>query len=148
MKIIDHPRLGVKDIINIINFLLNVSIKKNVFNRCAIFVMEKILNEFYPNIKDQDQIKSISTILIAHINQVLDICLLNENEDINNEYLLEMSYIIIQYNIEEVKLAVKDKIKEFAKKYYNKYGTHSEICLGMLKKFEDFSNILNEIEKN
>ena len=148
LKIIDHPRLGVKDIINIINFLLNVSIKKNVFNRCAIFVMEKILNEFYPNIKDQDQIKSISTILIAHINQVLDICLLNENEDINNEYLLEMSYIIIQYNIEEVKLAVKDKIKEFAKKYYNKYGSHSEICLGMLKKFEDFSNILNEIEKN
>ena len=98
LKIIDHPRLGFKDMINIINFLLNVSMKKNVFNRCAIFVMEKILTELYQNLKDQEEIKSISTLLISHINQVLDICLLNENEDINNEFLLEMSYIIIQYN--------------------------------------------------
>ena len=147
LKIIDHPRLGVKDIINIINFLLNVSIKKNVFNRCAIFVMEKILTELYQNLKDQEEIKSISTLLISHINQVLDICLLNENEDINNEFLLEMSYIIIQHNIEDVKQSVKDKILEFAKKYFNKYGEHSEICLGMLKKYDDFSNILEEIEK-
>ena len=147
LKIIDHPRLGFKDIINIINFLLNVSMKKNVFNRCAIFVMEKILTELYQNLKDQEEIKSISTLLISHINQVLDICLLNENEDINNEFLLEMSYIIIQHNIEDVKLSVKDKILEFAKKYFNKYGEHSEICLGMLKKYDDFSNILEEIEK-
>ena len=147
LKIIDHPRLGFKDIINIINFLLNVSIKKNVFNRCAIFVMEKILTELYQNLKDQEEIKSISTLLISHINQVLDICLLNENEDINNEFLLEMSYIIIQHNVEDVKLSVKDKILEFAKKYFNKYGEHSEICLGMLKKYDDFSNILEEIEK-
>ena len=147
LKIIEHPRLGFKDIINIINFLLNVSMKKNVFNRCAIFVMEKILTELYQNLKDQEEIKSISTLLISHINQVLDICLLNENEDINNEFLLEMSYIIIQHNIEDVKLSVKDKILEFAKKYFNKYGEHSEICLGMLKKYDDFSNILEEIEK-
>ena len=147
LKIIDHPRLGFKDIFNIINFLLNVSMKKNVFNRCAIFVMEKILTELYQNLKDQEEIKSISTLLISHINQVLDICLLNENEDINNEFLLEMSYIIIQHNIEDVKLSVKDKILEFAKKYFNKYGEHSEICLGMLKKYDDFSNILEEIEK-
>ena len=69
-------------------------------------------------------------------------------ENFNNEFLLEMSYIIIQHNIENVKQSFKDKILEFAKKYFNKYGEHSEICLGMLKKYDDFSNILEEIEKS
>ena len=146
-KIIDHPRLLFKDIINIINFLLNVSIQKNMFNRCTIFVMEKILNDFYPKLEDPEQIDSLVQIFISHINQVLEICLNNEKEDINNEVYLEMSYTIIKYGIEDVNSSVKDKIFEFAKKYYNKYGTHSGICLGMLKKYEDFSRILIEIEK-
>ena len=146
-KIIDHPRLQFKDIINIINFLLNVSIQKNMFNRCTIFVMEKILNDFYPKLEDPEQIDSLVQIFISHINQVLEICLNNEKEDINNEVYLEMSYTIIKYGIEDVNSSVKDKIFEFAKKYYNKYGTHSGICLGMLKKYEDFSRILIEIEK-
>ena len=146
-KIIDHPRLQFKDIINIIHFLLNVSIQKNMFNRCTIFVMEKILNDFYPKLEDPEQIDSLVQIFISHINQVLEICLNNEKEDINNEVYLEMSYTIIKYGIEDVNSSVKDKIFEFAKKYYNKYGTHSGICLGMLKKYEDFSRILIEIEK-
>ena len=146
-KIIDHPRLGVKDVVNVVNFLLNVSKKKNEFNRCAIFVMEKILNDFYPKLEDPEQLDSLNQLFISHINQVLDICLNNEKVGINNEFLLEMSYTIIKYEIEDVNSSVKNKIFEYAKKYYNKYGAHSGICLGMLKKYEDFSRILIEIEK-
>ena len=145
-KIIDHPRLSAKDVVNIVNFLLNVSIKKNAFNRCAIFVMEKILNDFYPKLEGQEEVESLSQLFISHIDQVFDISLNNKGRDINNEVLLEMSYIITQYDIPNVNSSVKNKIIEFAKKYYNKYGTHSNICLAMLKKFEDFSSILNDIE--
>ena len=91
--------------------------------------MEKILNDFYPKLEDPEQIDSLVQIFISHINQVLEICLNNEKEDINNEVYLEMSYTIIKYGIEDVNSSVKDKIFEFAKKYYNKYGTHSGICL-------------------
>ena len=145
-KIIDHPRLSAKDVVNIVNFLLNVSIKKNAFNRCAIFVMEKILNDFYPKLEGQEEVESLSQLFISHIDQVFDISLNNKGRDINNEVLLEMSYIITQYDIPNVNSSVKNKIIEFAKKYYNKYGTHSNICLAMLKKFEDFSSTLNDIE--
>ena len=146
VKIIEHPRISVKDIVNIINFLLNVSLNNSLFNKCAIFVMEKILNDFFPSIEDKEQLEKLSEAFISHINQVIDICMNNEAEDINNEILLEMSYIIIQHEINNVNISVKSRIIEFSKKYYNKYGTHSNICLEILKKYEDFSNIIMEIE--
>ena len=145
-KIIDHPRIEFKDIVNIVNFLLNVSLKNKYFNRCAIFVIEKILNELYPKLVDNEQIEILSQSLISHINQILDICINNKSEDTNNETLLEMSYCIIHHNIGNVNEAVQNKIIELAKNYYNKYKNYSGICLGMLKKYDNFSDILIEIE--
>ena len=145
-KIVNHPRIEFKDIINIINFLLNVSLKNKYFNRCAIFVMENILNEIYPKLDDNDQIEILSQELISHINQVLDLCINNKTGNINNEILLEMSYNIIQYDIGNVNDTVKNKFIEFAKQYYKKYKAHSNICLGILKKYENFEKILMEIE--
>ena len=145
-KIVNHPRIEFKDVINIINFLLNVSLKSKYFNRCAIFVMEKILNELFPRLDDNEQIEILSQELISHINQVLDLCINNKKGDINNEILLEMSYNIIQHDIGNVNETVKNKFIEFAKKYYNKYKAHSNICLGILKKYENFSKTLIEIE--
>ena len=145
-KIVNHPRIEFKDIINIINFLLNVSLKNKYFNRCAILVMEKILNELYPKLDDNDQIEILSQELISHINQVLDLCINNKTGEINNEILLEMSYCIIQHDIGNVNETVKNKYIEYAKKYYNKYKAHSSICLAILKKYENFSKILIEIE--
>ena len=102
-KIINHPRIEFKDVINIINFLLNVSFKNKYYNRCAIFVMEKILNELYPKLDDNDQIEILSQELISHINQVLELCINNKKGGINSEILLEMNYSIIQHDIGNVK---------------------------------------------
>ena len=57
-----------------------------------------------------------------------------------------MSYCIIYHNIGNVNETVQNKIIELAKNYYNKYKNHSGICLGILKKYENFSDILIEIE--
>ena len=108
--------------------------------------MENILNEVYPKLDDNDQIEILSQELISHISQVLDLCINNKTGDINNEILLEMSYNIIQHDIGNVNETVKNKFIEFAKKYYNKYKAHSNICLGILKKYENFSKTLIEIE--
>ena len=148
-KIIDHPRFEFNYIINVVNFLLKVFINNNIFNRCAIFIMQKILNDYYPRLYNSQQIESLSQILISHINQVLELSLnniKNEGEKNNNEVLLEMSYIIVQNDIGNVNETVKNDIIEYAKQYFFKYENHSGICLGMLKKYEDFSNILNKIE--
>ena len=147
-KIIDHPRFEFKYIINVINFLFNVFLKNNIFNRCAIYVMEKILSNFYQKLEDSEQIESLCDLLISHINQVIESCLNNNKKEgeNNNEILLEMTYIIIQNNIGKVNNSVKNNIIEYAKEYFTKYKMHSGICLGILKKYDDFSNILNEIE--
>ena len=145
-KIIDHQRFQYDYVINVINFLLNVFLKNNIFNRCAIFVMEKILTDYYPKLDDSQQIESLCNIFISHINQVIEISLVNYDNKENknkNEILLEMSYIIIQYNVGNVNVSVKDNIMDYSKKYFEKYKMHSGLCLGMLKKYEDFSNILS-----
>ena len=111
--------------------------------------MQKILNDYYPRLYNSQQIESLSQILISHINQVLELSLnniKNEGEKNNNEVLLEMSYIIVQNDIGNVNETVKNDIIEYAKQYFFKYENHSGICLGKLKKYEDFSNILNKIE--
>ena len=147
-KIIEHPRLEYKDYINIINFLINVSLKNDVFNRCSLFVMEKILNDFYPKLANEEQIDNLSQIFISYINKVIETCMINNEDNINNEAFLEMSFILTQYDIGKVNNTVKNQIIEYTKYYYNKYRIHSSICLEILKKYEDFSDIIMKIENN
>ena len=160
-KILEHPRIEYNDIINIINFLLSITFNNILYNKCAIFIFEKILNEFIPN-KDIDnvQIEELSIKFIDYINQALEIYIINVNnnfngnlienneiEEDNNEILLEMSYIILDHNFGEVNNCIKIKIIECAKQYYDINKRHSGILLGMLKKYEDFGDILFEIEQ-
>ena len=160
-KILQHPRIEYNDILNMINFLLCVSFDNIVFNRCAIFIMEKILNDFIPNIyMDDRQIEDLSILFIDYISQAFEAYIISENNNFNgnvyqnnileedkNEYLLEMSYLIIQKNFGDVNYCIKIKIIEVAQKYYYDHKRHSGILLGMLKKYDDFGNILFEIEQ-
>ena len=109
--------------------------------------------------------EDLSILLIDYMNQTMEIYMINENnnnlkgnidnenenENENNEdkyeYLLEMCYVIIQHNFGEVNSYIKIKIVECAKNYYYEKGKHSGILLGMLKKYEDFGDILFEIEQ-
>ena len=160
-KIINHPRIEYNDIINIINFLLKVSFNDILFNKCSIYVFEKMITDLLPNKNIEDrQIQELSIIFIDYINQILEMYIINyinnynenlneENEDYSdkNETLLEMSYIIIQQDFGDVNSCIKIKVIECAKKFYDVHRRHSGILLGMLKKYEDFGDILFEIEQ-
>ena len=161
-KILEHPRIEYNDIINFINFLLNISFNDILYNKCAIFIFEKILNEFIPNkYIDDGQIEELSIKFIDYINQALETYIINisnnfnvnliennETEEDKNEKLLEMSYIILDHNFGDVNNCIKIKIIECAKQYYEFNKRHSGILLGMLKKYEDFGDILYEIEQD
>ena len=163
-KIIEHPRFEFNDINNVLNFILNVSLNNNFYNKCAIFVLEKILDEIIPNKNfDERQMEDLSILFIDYMNQTMEIYMINgnnnnmkgnltnenenENSEDKNEHLLEMCYVIIQHNFGEVNSYIKIKIVECAKNYYYEKGKHSGILLGMLKKYEDFGDILFEIEQ-
>lgn len=163
-KIIEHPRFEFNDINNVLNFILNVSLNSNFYNKCAIFVLEKILDEIIPNKNfDERQMEDLSILFIDYMNQTMEIYMINgnnhnlkgnltngnenENNEDKNEHLLEMCYVIIQHNFGEVNSYIKIKIIECTKNYYYEKGKHSGILLGMLKKYEDFGDILFEIEQ-
>ena len=160
-EILEHPRIEYNDIINIINFLLSITSNNILYNKCAIFIFEKILNEFIPNIYiDRGQIEEIGIKFIDYINKALETYIINvsnnfnvnlmENNEIEedkNENLLEMTYIILDHNFGDVNNCIKIKIIECAKQYYDANKRHSGILLGMLKKYEDFGDILFEIEQ-
>jgi hypothetical protein len=169
-KILTHPRIEYNDILNIITFLLSITFDNILFNRCAIFIMEKILKNFIPNLHlDDRQTGDLSILFIDYINQAFEVYIMNQNQnsnynngnengniyDNNNnnneedkfENLLEMSYLIIQNNFGDVNLCIKIKIIEVAKDYFYNYKKHSGILLGMLNKYDDFGNIIYEIEQ-
>ena len=161
LNILEHPRIEYNDIMNIINFLLSVTFNNILFNKCSIFIMEKILIDIIPNIyMDDRQIENLSIIFIDYINQILELFIVNQSNSFNgnlienngniedkNENLLEMAYLIIQHDIGDINNYIKIKIIECAKKVYFYNRRHSGILLGMLKKYEDFGNILFEIEQ-
>ena len=161
LSIIEHPRIEYSDIINIINFLLSVTINNILFNKCSIFIMEKIINDIIPNIyMDDRQIENLYIIYIDYVIQVLEIFIDNHknnfqgnlienngNDEDKDENLLEMAYVIIQHDNKDINNCLKLKIIEYAKIYYIDNRRHSGILLGMLKRYEDFGNILFEIEQ-
>ena len=156
-NILDHPRIEYNDILDIINFLLSVSFNNYIYNKCSIFIFEKMLVELLPNkYIDNRQIQDLSMIFVNYIKEMLDIYVSNENgnkanedgdDEDKNENLLEMSYFIVQQGFIQVNTCVKLKIIECAKMYYDIHKKHSGIFLGMLKKYPDFGNILFQIEQ-
>ena len=160
-KILKHPRIEYNDILDIINFLLNITFNNIIYNRCSIFILEKIVVEFIPNMYlDDGQIEELSIVFIDYINKSLEIYIENEsnnfngnlmgnyeNDEDNNEKYLEMAYLIVMQGYGQVNSCIKLKIIECAKIYYNLNKRHSGILLGMLKKYDDFGNILFEIEQ-
>ena len=160
-QIITHPRIEYNDLVKIIKFLLSITFNNILFNKCAIFILEKILTEFIPNANINNiQIDELGLLFIDYINQILEIYMMKENNSFNgnlignneneideNEKLLEMIYIIIQTNFGEINYCVKTKLIECAKVFYYNNKRHSGIILGMLKNYEDFGNILFELEK-
>ena len=71
----------------------------------------------------------------------------NGNDEDKDENLLEMAYLIIQHDNRDINNCLKLKIMEIAKNYYIVNRRHSGILLGMLKRYDDFGNILFEIEQ-
>ena len=160
-KILEHPRIEYNDLINIINFLLSISLNHILYNKCICFILEKILIDFIPKAKFDDiQLDELSILFIDYINQILEIYIMNqnnisngniiennENEYDQNEILLEVAYIIIKNTFGEVNNCLKIKLIECDKIFYDNNKRHSGILLGMLKTYEDFGNILFEIEQ-
>ena len=157
-NILEHPRIEYNDILDIIDFLLSVSFNNYIYNKCSILIFEKMLVELLPNkFIDNRQIQDLSMIFVNYINKMLDTYVANENENKNNdeneededknENLLEMSYFIVQQGFIQVNTLVKLKIIECAKMYYDIHKNHSGIFLGMLKQYQDFGNILFQIEQ-
>ena len=160
-KILKHPRIEYNDIMNILNFLLSITFSNILYNKCAISILEIIAVESIRNIYlDNSQIEELSILYIDHINKALEIYIENEsnnfngnlmgnneNEEDKNEKYLEMAYLIVMQDFGEVNSCLKMKIIECAKIYYNMNRRHSGILLGMLKKYDDFGNILFEIEQ-
>ena len=160
-QILKHPRIEYNDIMNILNFLLSITFSNILYNKCAISILEIIAVESIRNIYlDNSQIEELSILYIDHINKALEIYIENEsnnfngnlmgnneNEEDKNEKYLEMAYLIVMQDFGEVNSCLKMKIIECAKIYYNMNRRHSGILLGMLKKYDDFGNILFEIEQ-
>ena len=160
-QILFHPRIEYNDLIQIINFLLSITFHNILYNKCAIFILEKIFIEYIPKSNiDEIQMNDLERLFIDYIYKIFELYIMKENNNLNgnlignneneideNENLLEMAYVIIQNNFFEINNSVKIKLIECAKIFYDNNKRHSGILLGMLKKYEDFGNILFEIEQ-
>ena len=160
LKMVEHPRLNSKELLDIIQFLLNVCLYSITYARSANLVLslifEKELINKFNNEEDEAMIninnsefsffEQVETKFIDFINTALDLYISNilNQEDI---FILETPYDIMTQSFENVNQQVKEMIVKCVKQYRKIKKCHSSALLSMMWYYSDNDDIMMQIEE-
>ena len=146
-KMIEHPRLSSYNIIDIIEFVLSVTMHNLIYARTANLILTLIFEKKLILSKcDDETINEIYKVFIDYIKSVISIYISNLSK-IEDKAILETAYDILGENINDVNSAVEKDIIEAIRSYRKVKGENSNCLLAMLWGYEDNDAILLQIEE-
>ena len=160
LKMVEHPRIKSKELLDIIQFLLNVCLYSVTYGRSANLILslifEKDLINKFANEEDDIMlninnaevsfIEEIETKFIEFINTALDLYISNISNQ-EDKFILETPYDIMTQNFENVNMQVKDMVVNCVKQYRKIKGCHSSGLLSMMWYYSDNDDIMMQIEE-
>ena len=147
-KILEHPRIENKDIMEIIQFVLNVCLNNVIYSRIANLILSlifkiKLIESKCTNAYD---INEIEYKFVDFINTALDSYITNISKE-EDKFILETPYDIMTENFTNVNMQVKDSIVKSIKCYRKLKNKHSNGLLAMLWYYNDNDDIMCQIEE-
>ena len=148
IKILEHPRIENKDIIDIIDFLLNVILNNAILSRTANLVLNLIFEKKLIENKclNSYDINEIENKFVDFINAALDLYITNLSKE-ENKFILETPYDIMTENFTNVNNQVKETIINSVKVYRKEKNKHSNGLLALLWYYDESDEIICRIEE-
>ena len=160
LKMVEHPRIKSKELFDIIQFLLNVSLYSVTYGRSANLVLslifsKELINKFTNeedesmnniNNKEISFFEQIENKFIDFIHTALDLYISNITNQ-EDKFILETPYDIMTQNFENVNLQVKEMIIKCVKQYRKVKKCHSSALLSMMWYYSDNDDIMMQIEE-
>ena len=146
-KMVEHPRIESSEIIQIINFVLNVCFNNVIYSRSANLILSLMFEKKIIQQKcSPSDMKEISTKFIEFINNCLELFMSNIN-NLEDKEILEMPFDIINEDFENVNENVHEHIVKCIKKYKKVKKVNCGGLLAMLWNFSDHDDIIFQIEE-
>ena len=147
-KILEHPRIENKDIMALIQFILNVCLNNVIYSRTANLILSLIFekNIIESKCTNAYDINEIEYKFVDFINTALDSYITNISKE-EDKFILETPYDIMTENFTNVNMQVKDSIVKSIKCYRKLKNKHSNGLLAMLWYYNDNDDIMCQIEE-
>ena len=148
IKLIEHPRLNGRMLINIIKFILKITLKNNHFKKLANLILAIIFEkEIINNLCNEVEIIEISKIFSDYISTTLKLFIANIKKEEEDPSILETSYDIINEDFEKVNENVHKNIIESIKTYRKNKKKYSSGLLSLLWVYNDHDDVLLNLEE-
>ena len=149
LKMVEHPRIEMKDIFDIIQFVLNTCLNNITYARSANLILSLIFEKNLLFKKNNYLDSEIEFKFIEFINTALDLYISNVFNTSNTEdkFILETPYEIMTQNFENVNMRVKETLVNSVKNYRKIKGFHSSGLLAMMWYYNDNDDIMMQIEE-
>jgi len=148
IKLIEHPRLNGSMLINIIKFILKVTLKNNQFKKIANLILAIIFEkEIINNLCNEVEILEISKIFSDYISTVLKLFISNLKNENENSSILETSFDIMNEDFQKVNENVHKNIINSIKIYRKDKKKYSSGLLSLLWVYNDHDDVLLNLEE-
>ena len=146
-KMVEHPRIGSREIMEIIQFLLSVCLNNVVYSRTANFVMSLIFEKkIIQKLCSPTDTNEITSKFVDFINNALELFMSSIN-NLEDKAILETPYDLISENFPNVKDQVHEKIIKCVKDYRKIKKENSNALLAILWNYPDHDDIILQMEE-
>jgi hypothetical protein len=146
-KMIEHPRIGSREIMEIIQFLLSVCLNNVVYSRSANLVMRLIFEKkIIQKLCSPTDNNELTSKFVDFINNALELYMSSIN-NLEDKAILEMPHDLIVENFQNVKDQVHEKLIKCVKDYRKIKKENSKALLAILWKYPDHDDIILQMEE-
>ena len=146
-KMVEHPRIGSHELMEIIQFLLSVCLNNVVYSRTANLVMSLIFEKkIIQQLCSPSDNNELTSKFVDFINNALEL-FMSSITNLEDKAILEMPYDLISENFPNVKEQVHDKIVKCVKEYRKIKKENSNALLAILWNYPDHDDIILQMEE-
>ena len=144
--IIGHPRFSSEHALDLLDFILDISINNLIFSKSANMLLNLIFS-MKLLIKNKNVFEKAQTKFIQYIIQMLNLYITNLKSNIKDNTILEVPYDIILEGFGNVNQEIESTLIETIDQHRAIKGTNSKPLLGLLWFFKSHDDVLLRLEE-
>ena len=144
--IIGHPRFTCEHALDLLDFILDISVSNLIFSKSANMLLNLIFS-MKLLIKNKSVFEKAQTTFIQYINQMLSLYITNLKSNVIDNTILEFPYDILLEGFGDVNKEIESTLINTIDQYRSIKGINSKPLLGLLWFFKSHDDVLLRLEE-